>query len=178
MVDIMIRLAKKEDINEILEVAKAAQKFLKAGGSSQWQDGYPGPNDFLEDIKNGDLYVCEETEKIVGIVALVRAKDENYDEIYSGSWLNDETYYSVHRLAVLRHGKGIASRMLEFVEGIAFQEGIKNLRADTTEENKIMQHLLEKFGYQKCGVVFLKRSEEKNKRIAYQKLLKIPPKIT
>ena len=68
--------------------------------------------------------------------------------------------------------------MLEFVEGIAFQEGIKNLRADTTEENKIMQHLLEKFGYQKCGVVFLKRSEEKNKRIAYQKLLKIPPKIT
>lgn len=174
----MMRIAKKEDIKEIMNVVKSAQEFLKACGSSQWQDGYPTPEDFLEDIKEGDLYVYEETGRIVGIVVLLRREDENYEEIYSGNWLNDEPYYSVHRIAVSTRGKAIATKMMEFVERVALAEGIKNLRADTTEENLIMQHLFEKFGYQRCGVIYLKRTEVNNKRIAYQKMLKFPTKMT
>lgn len=167
----MIRIAETKDIEQIMEVAEAARAFLKACGSTQWQNGYPEPNDFLSDIEKKYLFVYEEAGKILGIVALVREKDENYDAIFSGDWLNDEPYYSVHRLAVLVRGKGIARKLLEHVEKVAIENGIRNLKADTAEKNLIMQHLFSSLGYHKCGVIYLKRTPVDNERIAYQKIL-------
>ena len=43
---------------------------------------------------------------------------------------------------------------------------ISNIRVDTHNDNKIMQYLLEKHGYQKCGIIYVK---DGSPRIAYQK---------
>ena len=46
-------------------------------------------------------------------------------------------------------------------------EHCESLRADTHADNKIMQHLLEKNGFTKCGIIHV---EDGTPRIAYQKM--------
>ena len=40
-----------------------------------------------------------------------------------------------------------------------------NLRVDTHRDNKVMQHILTKYGFQRCGIIYVKNGTE---RIAYQ----------
>ena len=46
-------------------------------------------------------------------------------------------------------------------------EHCESLRADTHADNKIMQHLLEKNGFARCGIIHV---EDGTPRVAYQKL--------
>jgi RimJ/RimL family protein N-acetyltransferase len=46
------------------------------------------------------------------------------------------------------------------------EQRISNIRVDTHKDNLIMQHLLAKSGYEKCGIIFV---EDGSPRIAYQK---------
>ena len=167
----MIRKATHLDIDAIENVAASARAFIKTSGSLQWQDGYPFWEVFVRDIDRGVLYVYEEAGEILGIVSLISGRDENYAEIFEGSWLNDEPYYAIHNLAVSARGRGNGKRLMGFAEEVARENGIRNLRCDTAEENLIMQHLLASWGYERCGVIYLKRTTVHNKRIAYQKIL-------
>ena len=51
-------------------------------------------------------------------------------------------------------------------------EHCQSLRADTHADNKIMQHLLEKNGFTRCGVIHV---ADGSPRFAYQKLAPIQP---
>ena len=42
---------------------------------------------------------------------------------------------------------------------------VSELRADTHEDNKIMQAVLERNGFEKCGIIYI---EDGSPRIAYQ----------
>jgi len=44
---------------------------------------------------------------------------------------------------------------------------ISNLRIDTHEDNKTMQHVLSKLGFSRCGIIYI---EDGSPRIAYQTL--------
>jgi ribosomal protein S18 acetylase RimI-like enzyme len=169
----MIRKAEYKDLDSILEIVEDARNFLKSSGSKQWQEQYPAREDFFYDLENDYLYVCEEEGILIGTASLVREKDENYDEIFSGKWLNEEPYYSVHRIAVRKEvrGLGISKILLQYLETLTLNSGVRNIKVDTTEENIIMKKLLENNGYEKCGVIYLKRTETYNKRLAYQKIL-------
>ena len=46
-------------------------------------------------------------------------------------------------------------------------EHCESLRADTHADNKAMQHLLEKNGFTRCGII---RVEDGTPRIAYQRM--------
>ena len=46
-------------------------------------------------------------------------------------------------------------------------EHCESLRADTHADNKIMQYLLEKNGFARCGIIHV---EDGTPRVAYQKL--------
>ena len=44
----------------------------------------------------------------------------------------------------------------------------RNIRIDTHRDNRIMQHVLEKFGFTYCGIIYLLSGDE---RLAFQKEL-------
>ena len=44
------RLAKKDDLSEIMRIIADAKDFLKASGSPQWQNGYPNESVIMDDI--------------------------------------------------------------------------------------------------------------------------------
>ena len=54
---IFLRKALLTDIDNIMLVIDNAKELLKQDGSSQWQNGEPSRQTFINDIKRGECYV-------------------------------------------------------------------------------------------------------------------------
>jgi len=133
----------------------------ESGNLKQWTDGYPSAEVFGYDIAQGVSYVVEEEGACVGTFALVPGPDVTYAKIYEGQWLNDAPYYVIHRIAGRRNTKGILKMVLDY----AFAR-TNNVRIDTHRDNVIMRHLLQKLGFQYCGIIYLLNGDE---RLAFQR---------
>lgn len=169
-----------DDVDRILEIIEKAKIELRKLGLDQWQNGYPNREVIENDVKNGISYVLEEiSEKIVGTIVLSPKKEEPYSKI-EGKWITNDDYIVIHRLAVDSEikNKGIATKILEFSEKECIKNKILSIKTDTHENNKPMKKFLEKNGFSYCGVIYLdKESDVGEKRIAYEKIIKIPHKL-
>ncbi|HPT79247.1 MAG TPA: GNAT family N-acetyltransferase [Candidatus Atribacteria bacterium] len=164
------RKAVKADIPQIMAIIGQTKAYLKSKGVDQWQDGYPDAGVIERDIENSNSYVLERCGSVVGTVAVVLDGDKNYEHIYEGRWLSNFPYAAIHRIAVSdeTRGTGAASVMLENIEGLCRQKAIHSIRVDTHEDNRSMQGLLSKNGFQYRGIIYL---EDGSKRLAYEKLI-------
>ena len=98
-----------------------------------------------------------------GAFAFILGPDPTYAKIEDGQWLNDTLPYgTIHRLASAGKRPGVASDIINWC-----LEHCESLRADTHADNKIMQHILEKNGFTKCGIIHV---ADGTPRIAYQRL--------
>ena len=169
-----------DDVDRILEIIEKAKIELRQLGLDQWKNGYPNREVIENDVKNGISYVLEEiSEKIVGTIVLSPKKEEPYSKI-EGKWITNDDYIVIHRLAVDSEikNKGIATKILEFSEKECIKNKILSIKTDTHENNKPMKKFLEKNGFSYCGVIYLdKESDVGEKRIAYEKIIKIPHKL-
>lgn len=170
-----VRIANKNDIDEIMVVINDAKQYLKEQNSLQWNlgDGYPRKTDLLNDIENGYCYVLVLDNMIIGTMSIICGIDENYLEIYDGKWLTNEAYASIHRIAIknTHHHKSLGKFMLFEAEKIIKEKKFYSVRIDTHKENYPMQKTIEKSGYTLCGTIILKRTKVDNVRIAYEKKL-------
>lgn len=155
----IIRTAKPDEIDEIMEVYRKAKAFmLSTGNKSQWINGYPQKELIEEDIRLGQCIVCEENG-IHGVFAFIIGDDPTYNVIEDGAWLNDSPYGTIHRIG----SDGVCHGILR--NGVAYcREIIDNLRIDTHEDNKVMQHLVVKNGFRRCGIIHI---ADGSPRIAY-----------
>lgn len=157
----IIRNAVLEDMEQIMEVYRLAKEYMVASGNpNQWINGYPAREVIEKDINRQQFYVCEENGQIHGAFMFFVGEEPTYQIIENGSWKNEEIYGTIHRLGSDGKYKGIFQECLAFC-----REKHANLRADTHQDNKSMQHLLEKHGFERCGIVYMK---DGSKRIAYQ----------
>lgn len=155
-----IRKAKKEDLPRIHEIYATARQFMRDNGNhSQW-DGEDAPELLLEeDIRRGNLYVLED-QKIHAVFAFIKGEDPIYAEIEQGSWFSDTEYSAVHRVASDGTVRGVLSHVMDYCKAET-----PHLRIDTHENNKIMQHVIEKNGFKRCGIVYV---PDGSPRIAYE----------
>ena len=180
-----------DDVDKILEIIEKAKVELKKLGLDQWQKGYPNREVVENDIKNEFSYVLEEivekdnkpenqiSKKIIGTIVLSPEKEESYSKI-EGKWITNDDYIVIHRLAVDSEikNKGIATKILEFSEKECIKNKILSIKTDTHENNEPMKKFLEKNGFSYCGVIYLdKEPDIGEKRIAYEKIIKIPHKL-
>ena len=135
-----------------------------------------GPREIIDnDIAAGNLYVIEEADKeqqtegtdnknsrVHGVFFFKMGEDATYNVIEDGSWLSGDTYGTIHRVAGDGQVHGVLTMAVQFCE-----QKIKHLRIDTHNDNKIMQHVIEKNGFKRCGIIHVKDGSE---RIAYEKL--------
>jgi RimJ/RimL family protein N-acetyltransferase len=162
----MIQTAQWKDLPEAESVYEGArQRMRETGNPTQWGSTYPPEELLKQDIQKKQLYVVREDDRIVGAFAICTGEDDTYRVIEQGNWLNDESYLTVHRVAGAKSAKGILKTILEFAEG---RPGARNIRIDTHPDNTVMQHLLAKYGYTKCGVIHY---YDGSPRFAYQKVL-------
>ncbi len=164
MADMEIRKSTYDDVYRMLEIFKGAREFMKENGNpNQWGEAYPPKSLLLQDIEEGNSYVCIKDGIIVGTFYYKEGEDPTYKKIYDGQWLNDKPYGVVHRIATARGTRGVGSFCLDWCFN---QSG--NLKIDTHRDNIPMQRLLAKLGFNRCGIIYIENGEE---RIAYQKTL-------
>lgn len=156
-----IRKTNIGDLNTVLEIYSVARKFMRENGNpNQWYNGYPSEEKIVSDITQGVSYVVEFNNEVVGVFTFIVGNDATY-EIIRGKWLNDKPYGTIHRIASNNKTKGVMNCCLDFCKS-----KIDNIKIDTHADNRIMQHLLEKNGFVKCGVIVC---DDGTPRIAYQK---------
>lgn len=158
-----IRKSNPEDINQIMScIDKARQLMRESGNLIQWTNGYPSKELMSESIKNGFNFLIFENNEVVATFDFIIGDDPNYSVIENGAWLNDEKYGVIHRLASNGKAKGVAKFCFEW----CFSQ-FPNIRIDTHETNIAMQKVLEKLGYEKCGIVYV---ADGTPRLAFQKI--------
>ena len=150
----MFRGAVRGDLPQILQIYAHAREAMAASGNpTQWGDNFPPQELLEEDIDSNRLFVYVVNGQLLGVFAFILGVDPTYQVIEDGAWLNDTLPYgTIHRLASSGKSKG---------------EHCQSLRADTHADNQIMQHLLEKNGFTRCGIIHV---ADGTPRIAYQKL--------
>lgn len=157
----MFRGARLSDLDEIMQIyARARQVMAENGNPTQWGDSYPSRELVEHDICTNRLFVYMVHGKMMAVFTLMLREDPTYAEI-EGEWLNDAPYGVMHRLASAGSCPGMGKAVLEWCA-----QRCGNLRADTHEDNKIMQHVLEKNGFVRCGIIHV---EDGTPRIAYQR---------
>lgn len=166
----MLRLAAVMDLPRIMEIIAQAQAYLAAQGVDQWQDGYPDEAVMGEDIALSRGYVYERDGKVCGIATIVFDGEPTYDKIFEGAWETAEPYACIHRIAVdaTLRGSGVSGAMMRAADDLIRAKGMTSVRIDTHRDNVIMQRMLAKNGYRKCGIIYLDTGAE---RIALEKSL-------
>lgn len=149
-----LRLATPEDIPGIMQAVRAVIPILHAEGNLQWDDTYPNPQVFAEDIRNSHLWVMATEDKIAGVVATT---SEQYPEYANVGWDITDTAIVIHRLVVNPEfqRQGIAAALLGHAETVARACNLTRILADTNSHNQAMQRLLPKIGYTFAGEIAL-----------------------
>ena len=156
-----IRPAVQADLYQIEKIYAQARRFMAENGNpTQWGNDYPRRELLEADIKAQNLYVAEEDSEIYGVFLFVIGEDPTYSYIENGAWYSNLPYGTIHRIASCR--SGLFRQALEFCRGRC-----SHIRIDTHEDNKPMQHLAEKHGFLRCGVIYV---EDGTPRIAYELL--------
>ena len=157
----MIRKATYEDIPALMEIFENARGIMRASGNmNQWKDSYPSQETVRKDISEGVCMVLCEEERIIATMAFIPGPDPTYAESHDGEWKDDCPYHVIHRIAVHEPGHGAARKLFDW----GFTQA-RSIRIDTHKDNVIMHHILRKYGFQHCGVIFLANGDP---REAYQ----------
>lgn len=169
-----IKQAEMKDLPQMLLIYQQARQFMReTGNPNQWKDTYPEERVVKQGILEGKAWLCiaegpedgREEEKvfpgeILGTFYFAQEEDPAYQQI-EGSWLNEEPYGVIHRVASSGRGKGFARFCFSWAANRC-----PNLKIDTHEDNRVMQHVLEKNGFRQCGIIHL---ADGSPRLAYQR---------
>ncbi|MFK7832270.1 MAG: GNAT family N-acetyltransferase [Winogradskyella sp.] len=156
----MIRKAEDIDIEAIMNLTKACAKTMIAKGIYQWNEHYPNPSAFKNDIKRHELYVLEIDAQIAGTIVISTFKDEEYIPI---KWLSEnENNIYIHRLAIHPdfQRKGYAKQLMDFAEHYAIENSYSSIRLDTFSQNKRNRNFYELRGYKRLGDIYFPKQSE------------------
>ena len=160
MTPLTVRPAAPGDLPALAAIYRAARAFMAASGNpTQWGTTDPRPELLRQDIAQGQLYVLCDGDTPRAAFALVPGEDPTYAAI-DGAWLSDAPYATIHRIAADGERPGVFGRSIAFC-----RSRCGNLRIDTHHDNRTMQHLVEKYGFTRCGIIHV---EDGSPRIAYQ----------
>lgn len=154
-----VRHAAAADLPRIEEIYAYARQFMaRTGNPNQWGTTNPPTAQLVEDIAEGKLYVIE-FDEIHGVFYFSLGDDPTYGVVEDGSWASDAPYGTIHRIA--GDGSGdIVGTAVAFARRI-----ISHLRIDTHHDNRVMQHVVEKQGFVRRGIIHI---ADGSPRIAYE----------
>lgn len=150
-----------------MEIIADGRQFQQEQGFVQWTEAYPALPDIAGDIETQRAYLLREDGEVLGYLCLDFDGEPAYDAITGGSWLCDEPYAVLRRLALNARGRGrgLTRVLFDLAAERSREQGIRCLRADTDPENARMQHILEKVGFEKRGIIIFQGSG----KFAYEK---------
>ena len=171
---LLFRPAVPADAPRIQTIIRQAQAQMRAAGSLQWQNGYPGPEHIAADLLRGyGRVLCRPAAsgdaEAVAYGAVSFDGEPAYGAI-EGGWSSDDAYVVLHRLAVADEAKrqGVATAFFHRTEELARARGVWFFSVDTNFDNHYMLHLLEREGFAYRGKICYDSGE----RLAFEKALR------
>lgn len=144
----ILRLANNQDVQSIMDnIVNAVVPLMLASGNPQWDETYPQPEHFNEDIDLGQLWVAvDDAECVVGVAALTNDQPDDYAA--AGCDLSKPSIVP-HRVAVSPscQGRGIAKMFFDKAEELARDRGFEYIRIDTNKYNTVMQKAILNSGF-------------------------------
>ena len=143
----------KQDIPDIMDVIFSCTKHMASQGINQWNEFYPTADIIENDIKKEYGYVIKDNGRCIAYVAINEEQSPEYCQV---KWLSDgRNVLVIHRLCVHPEyqGKGVAKKMLNFIEDLAAENNYSCIRLDAYSGNERAIRLYENFGYKKAGQV-------------------------
>ena len=158
-----IRKSTPGDLEQMMELYAKARVFMRENGNpNQWGDSHPAREMIEADIAAGKSYVCMEGGEIAATFYFAVEDDPTYRVIEQGAWLSDAPYGTIHAVASDGQIHGLLSQIVAYCE-----QTTKHLRIDTHHDNAIMQHVILKNGFTRCGIIHIASGAE---RIAFEKV--------
>ncbi len=155
-----VRPATTDDIERICHIYECARTFMREHGNpTQWRNSGPNREVALKDIEQGKSFVCLCNDIVVGTFFFAKGPDPTYSSI-EGKWLTEGDYFVVHRIASSGEYKGVGTFCMQWA-----MKNCECLRIDTHADNYVMQNMLDKLGFTKCGIIYLENGDP---RIAYE----------
>ncbi|NUQ31050.1 MAG: GNAT family N-acetyltransferase [Acidobacteriaceae bacterium] len=149
-----LRLATQDHLDNIMQLVRRVVPIMRASGNLQWDDQYPNPTVFGNDIQQNQLWIAEIDGQIAGVAAITMDQEPEYAEV---GWDITEPAIVVHRLAVdpAFRGSGVGIALMQQAEVVAIERAIPRLRVDTNSQNAATQKLFPKLGYTFAGEIGL-----------------------
>ena len=131
-----------------------ARRHQREQGFIQWRDDSPNLETVQRDIALGRGCLLMYENEPVGYLCIDFNGEPAYEQL-NGKWLSGQKYAAVHRVALGDNvrGKGLSRDMFRLVRELCAENGIHSIRIDTHEQNKKMQHVLDREGFVYCGIV-------------------------
>ena len=164
--DLTIRKTEEKDLPRVMEIYAQARRRMHEGGNIHQWVNRPYLSTVENDIRNGCGYVLADEDDVPrAVFAFILGEDPTYTVIEDGAWLNDAPYGTIHRIARSENVKNVLEKVLSFCE-----EQVGNIRIDTHEDNAPMLHLLDKLGFERCGIIYVEDDmSDHSPRVAFQK---------
>lgn len=163
---IIIRVATETDIGHIKTlIEEGKRKMIASGNLHQWSASHPSIEQLHQDILNGNSYLVIDVanpSSPLATFAAIASPEPTYTVIEEGQWLNDASYYVIHRVASAPNTHGVMRAIINFVFTLT-----NNIRIDTHADNILMRSALERLGFTYCGIIYLENGDT---RVAYQKI--------
>ena len=165
-----IRRSNINDLAELMPIFEEARGTIAKLGIDQWQNGYPSTPVIEDDISLARSYAVIHDGAVRGTFVLVEDGEPLYDKIYDGHWKTgdeNKSYLAIHRVAisVATRGMGLSTAIIEYAASRARELGRESLRIDTHKGNVVMRRMLEKHGFEYCGIIYLENGDP---RVAYE----------
>lgn len=148
-----------------MEIIADGRQFQQEQGFVQWTEAYPILPDIAEDIETQRAWLLREGDTVLGYLCLDFDGEPAYDAITGGSWLCDEPYAVLRRLALNARGRGLTRVLFDLAAERSREQGITYLRLNIGLQNSRMQHILEKVNFEKRGIIIFQGSG----KFAYEK---------
>ena len=149
----MLSVAKKAEVDQVIDLYHKVADAMEAGGLDQWHWGiYPREDLLREDVELGRMWVERDGDRVIACVMLGTEMDDVYQSV---NWLYGTRPGLFHRLAVMPgyQGQGIGNRVLDEAERILRGMGCDCLRCDTNAANLRAIHVYEGRGMRRCGQI-------------------------
>lgn len=165
---IRLELAAAKDTGRCYDIIDMGRKFQQEQGFTQWTKEYPNLQTIQQDIAAKKGFVIKFNQVIAGYMCIDFSGESAYENI-EGKLNSSEDYAVVHRMSFAPEfrGNGLSDTVWKLIEEYCLKNKIEYIRVDTDFPNKRMQHILEKNGFVKCGVIYFQGGG----KIAYDKQL-------
>ena len=149
-----LRTAYQNEAEICYQCIEDARAYHRSLGFEQWHPDYPTQQTVLDDIAQNIGYAFTDENGVIGYCCIIFGEEPAYKEI-SGAWKTDRPYAVVHRMAFSSRarGGGLSGEAISLIKEFCRSKQFDAIRIDTQDENKVMQHILEREGFAYCGLI-------------------------